>query len=298
MYKIEKTLFMKFISILFLASFFTLFTYGQVETIDTIDNQQAVTDSIDSPEYQEDAFQNFLDTIYYENELDTFAWDNKMINSGRFDSKNMTDIVKIPLNDTLKKSYFAYPFKNYVTSGFGPRRWLFHYGVDIKVLKGDTILSVLDGVVRVVKYDRRGFGKVVVIRHSNGLETIYGHLSKELVLPNQKVKAGESIGLGGNTGRSTGSHLHFETRYHGEPFDPNYFIDFSNYILKCDTLVISKANFDYLVELRKAKYHTIRKGDYLGKIARKYHTSVRKLCSLNHISTRTLLRPGRKIRYQ
>lgn len=85
-----------------------------------------------------------------------------------------------------------------------------HNGLDIKVYIGDTIRAAFSGKVRMVKYERRGYGKYVVIRHENGLETVYGHLSKQIVDENQYVEAGEPIGLGGNTGRSTGSHLHFE----------------------------------------------------------------------------------------
>lgn len=254
-------------------------------------------DSTQVVEEQENEFQLYLDTVFMG--VDTFYWDCKMINSGRFDSKSMTDTIRIPLNDSsLNGLRYCHPFKNYVTSNFGPRRYIFHYGVDIKVYKGDPICAAFDGVVRITKYDRRGFGNVVVIRHPFGLETIYGHLSKIMVVPMQKVKAGDIIGLGGNSGRSTGSHLHFEIRYRGEPFDPNYFIDFNEYQLKTDTLVLTRANFEYLIELRKAKYCTIRKGDTLYKIARRYNTTVNQLCKLNNISRKTILKPGRKLRYQ
>jgi hypothetical protein len=254
------------------------------------------TDTVNSFEQQEDEFQDYLDSVYVG--IDTVYWDNKMINSGRFDSKDMTDTIKIVLIDSIKGLNFCHPFKNYVSCNFGPRRYLHHSGVDIKLFKGDSVRAAFDGVIRVTKYDRRGFGRVVVIRHARGLETIYGHLSKVLCIPNQKVKAGDVIGLGGNSGRSTGSHLHFETRYRGEQFDPNYIIDFENYTLRRDTLVLSRANFEFLIELRKAKYCTIKNGDNLGRIALRYHTSVTTLCKLNHISRKTLIRAGRKIRYQ
>lgn len=257
----------------------------------------ALSDTVSNGEQQESDFQSYLDTVLFLG-IDTFAWDNKMINSGHFNSKDMLDTIRIVLVDSLKKLFYVHPFKKYITCDFGTRRWIWHYGIDIKLNKGDSVVAAFDGMVRVTKYDRRGFGWVVVIRHPSGLETIYGHLKKMLVVPYQKIKAGELIGLGGNSGRSTGSHLHFETRYRGEPFDPNCFIDFNNYKLKCDTLILTKNNFEYLVDLRKAKYHTIRKGDYLGRIALRYHTSVSNLCKLNHISRKTLLRVGRKIRYQ
>lgn len=284
---------------LLIVIFFLAANYLAVRATDnreTID-EQAVEDSNQLVEEQENEFQLYLDTVFMG--VDTFYWDRKMINSGRFDSKSMTDTIRIPLNDSsLNGLRYCHPFKNYVTSNFGPRRYIFHYGVDIKLYKGDPVCAAFDGVVRITKYDRRGFGNVVVIRHPFGLETIYGHLSKILVSPMQKVKAGDIIGLGGNSGRSTGSHLHFEIRYRGEPFDPNCFIDFNEYRLKSDTLVLTRANFEYLIELRKAKYCTIRKGDTLYKIARRYNTTVNQLCKLNNISRKTILRPGRKLRYQ
>jgi murein DD-endopeptidase MepM/ murein hydrolase activator NlpD len=251
-------------------------------------------------ETAEESFQNFIDTLYEANSTfaDTFGWDNNKINSGRFDSKNMTDSIYIPLRNKAGYPLYVAPFENYITCGFGPRRYIYHYGVDIKLNKGDTVKAAMDGVVRVSKYDKRGYGRVLVLRHHNGLETIYGHLSKAEVETGQLVKAGDMIGLGGNTGRSTGSHLHLETRYYGEPFDPNCFYDFSNNSLKQDTLVLSRANFEYLIEIRKAKYCTIRSGDNLGRIAIRYHTSITKLCKLNRISRKTILRIGRKIRYQ
>lgn len=266
---------------------------------DSISN--AGCDSITIADQQEAKFQDYLDTLYKNDKysgIDTFYWDNKMINSGHFESKDLKDTLCIVVADSSKQMYYYHPFKNYITSGFSQRGWFWHFGMDIKLRKGDSVLAAFDGIVRVTKYDLHGFGKVVVIRHPSGVETIYGHLSKVLVDPNQKVKAGELIGFGGNTGHSTGSHLHFETRYLGEPFDPNCFIDFEKFKLKSDTLKLSKQNFEYLVELRKAKFYTIRKGDTLGKIAHRNHTTITALCNLNHITSKTILHIGRQIRYQ
>lgn len=116
-----------------------------------------------------------------------------------------------------------------VTSHFGyrPRFRRQHYGTDIKVYVGDTIRAAFDGKVRVAKYEGKGYGKYVIIRHPNGLETLYGHMSKHLVKEDQPVKAGDPIGLGGNTGRSYGSHLHFETRFLGQFIDPEKVFDFA-----------------------------------------------------------------------
>lgn len=277
----------------------TLQTFGQTQVITTpppsVEDEE---DSITSSDSQEESFQNYIDTLYHGSSLDISkdGWDNKMINAGRFDSKNMLDTVRINFLNSSNKLCFCPPYKNYVTSGFGPRRYIFHYGTDIKLQIGDSVFAAFDGVIRVTKFDRKGFGNVIVIRHQQGLETIYGHLSKVLVETNQIVKAGDLIGLGGNSGHSTGSHLHFETRYLGEPFDPSCIYDFSAFHLKHDTLTLSRSNFDYLVELRKAKYCNVRKGDTLGRIARKYHSNINTICKLNHITSKTLLRVGRKIR--
>jgi len=256
--------------------------------------------SMPPADVQEEEYQQSLDSLFAPQpfSVDTFAWSTTRINSGHHDFAQWADTARIVLVDSAQKRRFVNPFTSRITSNFGQRRWLWHYGIDIKLAKGDTVCSAFDGVVRVTQYDRRGYGNVVVIRHQNGLETVYGHLSAKSVAPNQQVAAGEMIGLGGNTGHSTGSHLHFEIRYYGEPIDPNYCINFADGTLKSDILVLTRANFEYLIELRKAKWYRIRKGDTLGHIAMRSHTSVRKLCALNHITARTLLRIGRKIRYQ
>lgn len=124
---------------------------------------------------------------------------------------------------------FAMPTSSRViTSQFGRRWGRMHKGLDIKVYIGDTIRAAFDGKIRVVNYEGSGYGNYVVIRHNNGLETIYGHMSKHLVREDQMVRAGDLIGLGGNTGRSTGSHLHFETRLCGVALNPALMFDFRN----------------------------------------------------------------------
>ena len=135
--------------------------------------------------------------------------------------------VTIPDTFRIDMTGFRMPTEHTkITSKFGPRRRRMHNGLDIKVYIGDTIRAAFSGKVRMVKYERRGYGKYVVIRHENGLETVYGHLSKQIVDENQYVEAGEPIGLGGNTGRSTGSHLHFETRFLGQAINPALLFDF------------------------------------------------------------------------
>jgi len=230
--------------------------------------------------------------------IDTsFAWDNKKINSGRFDYRELgaDDVINIPLVDTFLEKFYVHPVINQVTSRFGRRGNQWHYGTDVRLRTGDPVKSALDGIVRVIQFDRYGYGNVVVVRHHNGIETLYGHLSKVMVKSNQSVKAGETLGLGGSTGRSTGAHLHFEIRYYGEPFNPEYIIDFDNYVLKSGTLVLTRDNFEYLTELRKTVYYTVRNGDNLSSIAKRYGTTVNNLCRLNGITPRTILRIGRRL---
>ena len=190
-----------------------------------------------------------------------------------------------------------------ITSPFGPRWRRMHNGLDLKVNIGDTIVAAFDGKVRIVKYERRGYGKYVVIRHDNGLETVYGHLSKQLVEENQLVKAGEVIGLGGNTGRSTGSHLHFETRFLGIAINPIYMFDFPKQDIVADLLPEKKTqgskragSHDTLVADGTIRYHKVKSGDTLSRIAKLRGVSVSTLCKLNRIKPTTTLRIGQVLR--
>ena len=190
-----------------------------------------------------------------------------------------------------------------ITSPFGPRWRRMHNGLDLKVNIGDTIVAAFDGKVRIVKYERRGYGKYVVIRHDNGLETVYGHLSKQLVEENQLVKAGEVIGLGGNTGRSTGSHLHFETRFLGIAINPIYMFDFPKQDIVADTYTFRKTkgvkragSHDTQVADGTIRYHKVKSGDTLSRIAKLRGVSVSTLCKLNRIKPTTTLRIGQVLR--
>ena len=190
-----------------------------------------------------------------------------------------------------------------ITSPFGPRWRRMHNGLDLKVNIGDTIVAAFDGKVRIVKYERRGYGKYVVIRHDNGLEAVYGHLSKQLVEENQLVKAGEVIGLGGNTGRSTGSHLHFETRFLGIAINPIYMFDFPKQDIVADTYTFRRTqgskragSHDTQVADGTIRYHKVKSGDTLSRIAKLRGVSVSTLCKLNRIKPTTTLRIGQVLR--
>ena len=220
---------------------------------------------------------------------------------------NSDTVVVIPLmNGTREK--FVNPAVSYrISSHFGPRRRRWHYGVDLAMPTGKEIYSTFDGTVRVAKRNR-SYGNLVVIRHTNGLETYYAHLSKINVHSGQSVKAGDCIGECGNTGRSYGSHLHYEIRYLGSAMDPEKVIDFTEQKLLNDTLQLTADYFRHKKGSNAkgaggksgngggAKYHTVRSGDTLGRIASRNHTTVKKLCRLNGIKETSILRLGQKIR--
>ena len=207
--------------------------------------------------------------------------------------------VVVPDSFRIDMTGFCMPTSNTkITSKFGPRRRRMHNGIDVKVYIGDTIRAAFNGKVRMVKYERRGYGKYVVIRHDNGLETIYGHLSKQLVNEDQYVEAGEVIGLGGNTGRSTGSHLHFETRFLGQAINPALLFDFEKQDIVTDSYLFLKGKNRYRRNNASVvasaggdvQYYKVRKGDSLSRISKKTGVSIDRLCKLNGITRRTTLR--------
>jgi len=218
-------------------------------------------------------------------------WDESIINPYGVRLVDMKDTIKIDM-----RGYYP-PSLKYVTSNFGFRRGQFHYGIDLKVHKGDTVFCAFDGQVRLALYQRRGYGHYVVVRHHNGLETLYAHFDKTFVVPGQMVKAGEALGMGGNTGRSTGYHLHFETRYLGNAINPNDLYDFNESRVKNEVFLLSAANFDYVKEVEKVRFWTVRQGDTLGRISSRTGVSVARLCTLNNISRNSILRIGQRIRY-
>ena len=222
--------------------------------------------------------------------LYNYVWNNSLVNPYQWRGVNMPDTVRI---DFLQ---YVHANKNVVTSEFGFRRWEFHYGIDTRLRIGDSIYSSFDGMVRIVQRGRN-FGNYVVIRHFNGLETVYGHLSRPLVRVNQVVRAGEVIGLGGNTGRSTGPHLHYEIRYLGQPIPPRDVIDFENYTAIYRMIDLSANRFAYVKEIEQVRYYVVRSGDTLSAISRRLGVSIDKLCQLNNIRRTSILRIGQRLRY-
>ncbi|MBO4282869.1 MAG: peptidoglycan DD-metalloendopeptidase family protein [Bacteroidales bacterium] len=225
-------------------------------------------------------------------------WDSVSIHIPKADFSHLQDTICLPL---VGEGYCMPPFTQ-VTSEFGWRRYRYHYGVDTKNKTGDTIRCLFDGYVRIAKRSRT-YGNVVVVRHLNGLETFYAHCSRLLVAQNQEVKAGNVLALVGSTGRSTGPHLHFETRYKGVPFNPRYMIDFDSNCLHSDTLKITRETFNYLKPYggsgagssSNAMYYKVRPGDTLSQIARKHHTTVAALKRLNGLRS-DFIRDGQRLR--
>ncbi len=226
--------------------------------------------------------------------------------------------IAIELVDSLKS--YHYPIKGTVRSRYGARGRRRHCGVDIPLKTGDPIYATFSGKVRISSYNKGGYGNLVIIRHDNGLETWHGHLSERMVKAGDTVHAGQIIGLGGDTGRSTGPHLHYEMRYSGQPFDPERLINFQTGDLRRDLFLLKRSYFDVnsraglqdfedeelgdkeIAEEAKKQaaakeiYHKIKSGDTLGGLALRYGVSIDKICRLNGITRKTVLRIGRTLR--
>lgn len=266
----------------------------------------------------------FLEDLFNEEEEPEFdiyteGWDSRLVNCYAG--------VDVPQTAVIDVSKFHMPHPGYITSPYGYRRRFrrMHKGVDLKLNIGDTVRAAFDGRVRVKNFERRGYGNYLVIRHTNDLETVYGHLSAFLVEPGQYVKAGDPIALGGNTGRSTGPHLHFETRYMGYAINPCAIFDFANQTTHTDTYTFDKrtyqearnydpaANTQYAQRYMQANpprpysrrnsgnndapaSYRVRRGDSLSRIARRHGTTVARLCRLNGITTNTKLQIGQRLR--
>lgn len=315
----HKTLFF-----LFFISLFSLKSLAQ-EVLDTINTKNGAivmfTDRtwqyLDDLEFDGILNQHLHSIISSIPDLDYIqTWDNDVC----YTSDKQNDLSK--LNDTLwicllneDNSEFKMPFDGVVTSRYGFRSGRYHNGIDIDLDTGDEVKSAWSGKVRYAKYNDGGFGNLVIVRHNNGLETFYAHLSKLLVVPNQNVQAGDVLGLGGNTGHSHGSHLHFEVRFYDAPINPEEVIDFTNNRCKSENLFIhrgifrpgakptdleehgeSLASAEKVVKSQGRKYHKIRRGDNLTRIAAANNTTIANLCRLNGLKYNSKIQLGRTIR--
>lgn len=223
------------------------------------------------------------------------SWDSEEINpyKNSVDNIQLNTIIVLPQN-------FTVPCNCEINSPYGYRRWgrryRFHTGLDLDLPYGEPAKVAFDGIVRYSKY-HPGYGYTVIVRHLNGLETLYGHFSELKVESGQQLSAGDTVGLGGSTGHSTGPHLHFEVRYQGVPFDPQKLFSFSTNELKTDTIEVNNNLFSYGKPPKtNASYHVVKKGETLYSIANRNHTSVSTICKLNRINAKTKLKPGQRLR--
>ena len=236
-------------------------------------------------------------------------WDDNDCYSRVNDLTKLKDTVWLCLEDDAHGS-FTIPVNGPVTSRYKYRNGKFHNGIDLDLVTGDTVVSAFDGVVRYSRNNSGGYGNLVIIRHYNGLETYYAHLSKLLVFSGQKVSSGQVLGLGGNTGHSFGSHLHFEVRFYDSPMNPEELINFKTQSLKKTNLLLHKTMFRPGVtpsdqwrqksngskEYVAKKYYKVRSGDTLSGIAERNRTSVSSLCRLNGLRTTSILQIGQNLR--
>ena len=292
----------------------TPLTKSPTDPIDTLDT---VNEHIKVILYADNTWQ-YYKTPEYQKVTGVFDenWTENVTNPYSVKQEDLPSSWSIWLVDSLDQYHCPFIGDIHPRGKFGPRRGRRHQGVDIPLKTGDPVYATFTGKVRMSKYFG-GFGNLIVIRHENGLETFYAHLSKRNVEVGNWVNAGDVIGLGGSSGRSTGPHLHFETRYNGFAFDPQWLIDFKTGELRHRLFVLKKKYFniysnyeqdfedemknheeDEAEDAEKAamKYHTIRSGDTLGRIAINNGTTVKELCRLNGITPTTTLRIGRRIR--
>ncbi len=239
-------------------------------------------------------------------------WDNHNIRYQSAILPPKTDTIIIPLEGPADNCFIS-PIKGKVISGYRTPRRKNHTGTDVKLKKGDTVRCAFDGKVRLAR-SFHGYGLLVLVRHNNGLETLYGHLSKLLVKENDFIEAGDVVGLGGRTGRATTDHLHYESRVYGVSFDSEKYLDFETGQFKFDTLYYINGRIEPCLEdfpapriatnliagnsqslEEGAISHEIRKGDTLSAIARKYNTSVSEICQVNNISPKKVLKIGEKL---
>lgn len=288
-------------------------TLGKVSVIDTLPTGN---DALSIVLFNDNTWRYIL-AEDYKNDPEVFNdhWDLTAIHAYKdVELNSLPEATVIRLVDSLES--YHYPYIGRITSRYGPRKGRAHQGIDLALKTGDPIYATFDGKVRISKA-AGDYGNLVVIRHNNGLETYYAHLSKREVEVGDWVVAGQQIGLGGSTGRSTGPHLHYEVRYKGQSFDPERIVDFASGNLRRDELLLKRRHFSIYSKYeqdfgdeeevarqeeaeRKAaaavQYHTVRSGDTLGALARKYGTSVSRICQLNGIKSTSILRIGQKLR--
>lgn len=310
-----------FLTFVFGAISFIGMAQSPIDTINTADGKMVIYSNRTWKYIEDIDFDGIMnDVLHFQIDNDTSlhfvqTWDHDMCYTSdrENDMNRLKDTLWMCLMDDKHKE-FVMPVPGLVTSRYGFRSGRYHNGIDLDLEVGDTIRAAWSGKVRYAKWNEGGFGNLVVIRHDNGLETFYAHQSKLLVAPDQVVKAGDVIGLGGNTGHSFGAHLHFEIRFYDAPMNPEQVIDFAKKEVKDENLLIHKGLFrpgakptdatehgESIASVQKnasaaRKFYKVRSGDTLSEIATKNNTTVSKLCSLNGFRPTKLLQLGQSIR--
>ena len=254
-------------------------------------------------------FVDLIDDLEPEIDIYTEGWNSKSVNPFKESD--------VPSSKVIDVTGYHMPVPGRVTSNYGyrPRFKRMHKGIDLAIHNNDTIYAAFDGKVRLTAYEAKGYGNYVILRHPNGLETVYGHMNKALVKPDQSVRAGDPIGLGGSTGRSTGPHLHFETRFMGYAINPAAIFDFANQTTHTDTYTFTKSTYTqprnyapartlaqsetenpYKSAPQSASIYTVKKGDTLSSIARSYGLSVTRLRQLNGLKKKSTIRSGQTLK--
>ena len=257
---------------------------------------------------EKNTFIDLIDDIEPEPDIYTEGWNSKRVNPFREQD--------VPNSKVIDVTGYFMPCPGQVTSNYGYRAKFgrMHKGIDLHIKSNDTIYAAFDGKVRLTNYEARGYGNYVIIRHPNDLETVYGHLNKFLVKPDQVVKAGDPIALGGSTGRSTGPQLHVETRYMGYAINPSAIFDFANQTTHTDTYTFTKKTYTqprnyapkhnlasaekenpYKSAAERTSY-TVKKGDTLSSIAKSYGLSATTLRKLNNMTSTDLIRVGQVLK--
>ena len=254
---------------------------------------------------------NVVDAVESSPEIFTEGWNSQRVNP--FTESQVPDRAVIDVRG------YCMPVPGGVTSNYGYRAKFgrMHKGIDLKLRANDTIYAAFDGKVRVSNYEAKGFGNYLIIRHPNKLETIYGHMNKALVKQGQVVKAGQPIGLGGSTGRSTGPHLHFETRYMVYAINPAAIFDLANHTTQSDYYNFTKSGYTKARNYASAApaeqtapatssykpaapnqsgTYTVKSGDTISTIAMQNGISRTRLLQLNGLKADAVLRPGQVLK--
>lgn len=258
---------------------------------------------------EKNTFIDLIDDLEPEPDIYTEGWNSKRVNPFKESD--------VPNSKVIDVTGYHMPCPGRVTSNYGYRAKFgrMHKGIDLGIRSNDTIYAAFDGKVRLTAYEAKGYGNYVIIRHPNGLETVYGHLNKALVKPEQNVKAGEPIALGGSTGRSTGPHLHFETRFMGYAINPSAIFDFANQTTHTDTYTFSKSTYTqprnyapsknlaqsekgnpYKPAASSKSTYKVKKGDTLSSIARSHGMSTTRLRRLNGLGSSDKIRSGQVLK--